>query len=592
MKGLLHFFKLSFQTSPLYMLVMIFQATLIGVKAVLDVYFPKLLIDEITGGRDLNKIFLYGGFILANIVFMQFMVNTLNRYIKVERKKTAQCLVRAMGKKIMNVEYSYLEEPYYLDLKERALFAINNQGVMEWTISNIAETLGNISTLIGLMAIMITLGPVLLIAIAVAAVLMLLCYGIIAKSMVWFQQNLIPINRRLTYYFNLSMGKESQKEIRLYGMEPMITKTILDENKQIVDSMSEMFRKVGVSTGLMNWVYVLVGAFSYVYVGIRTVSNRFGSKLSLGDLTMYVSAAVSFCKMTATTGQNVVGLLQNAAFLKPYLEFMELPEEVKEQGDKELKDDIQTIEFKDVTFTYPKAEKPVLKNVSFCVNAGEKISIVGLNGAGKSTMVKLLCRMFQPDSGVILVNGIDIKDYNYNSYMERISAVFQDYSIFNFSIKENIASVSEHVDEERIQRLIDEVGLREKIEELPDGIDSLFGKEYDEKGIEMSGGQGQKIAIARAIYKKNSGMIILDEPASALDPVAEAEIYEKFNSLTEDKTALYISHRMSSSKFCDRILVLDGGTVADFDTHEHLMKKTDSLYYKLFNAQAENYKIA
>ena len=256
-----------------------------------------------------------------------------------------------------------------------------------------------------------------------------------------------------------------------------------------------------------------------------------------------------------------------------------------------MDDIVETLEFRNVSFTYPKAEKPVLKNVSFAVKKGEKISIVGLNGAGKSTLVKLICRMYKADSGEILVNGRDIYDYDYLSYMNVISAVFQDYKLFNFTIEENISCRESGADENRVNYLIDEVGMREKIDTLPEGIHSRFGKEYDEDGVELSGGQGQKIAIARALYKKAS-MVILDEPASALDPIAEAEIYEKFNSLVEDKTAIYISHRMSSSVFCDRILIIDGGTVSDFDTHENLMKKTDSLYYKLFTSQAENYKLA
>ena len=260
--------------------------------------------------------------------------------------------------------------------------------------------------------------------------------------------------------------------------------------------------------------------------------------------------------------------------------------------------DIETVEFRDVTFTYPKAEKPILKNITFEIHKGEKISIVGLNGAGKSTLVKLICRMYKADSGQILVNGKNIYDYDYNSYMKAISAVFQDYKLFNFSIEENISCQGDNFEgtdavkkTEKVSRLIEEVGMKEKVDSLPLGVKSRFGKDYDEDGIEMSGGQGQKIAIARALYKPAS-MVILDEPASALDPIAEAEIYEKFNSLVEDKTAIYISHRMSSSVFCDKILIIDGGTVSDFDTHANLMKNTDSLYYKLFMAQAENYKLA
>jgi ABC-type multidrug transport system fused ATPase/permease subunit len=523
---------------------------------------------------------------------MQLITNTINRYIAVKREKVSLYMRRAMSKKIMNISYSYLEDPYYLDLKERAVFAISNQNAIEQMIMAVADVLNSVLTLAGLVAIMATLGPVLIIALAVALLLVLAFYGIISKTMIWFQSNIVPINRRFGYYFNLSMGKASQKEIRLYNMEPMITDTILNVNKNICGNMKAMSVRVGISLGLMNAVTVLMAAFAYVYVGIRTVSDRFGKLLSLGDLTMYVTSAISVASSVGKTGQDVVQMFQIASFLKPYLEFMEIPEEVKEKNREKFTGEIETIEFKDVTFTYPKAEKPVLRNISFKVNKGQKISVVGLNGAGKSTLVKLICRMFKVDSGEILVNGKNILDYEYNSYMAKISAVFQDYSIFNFSIRENISCVPEGDDVDKINRLIDEVGLKEKVSELPKGIESRFGKEYDEEGIEMSGGQAQKIAIARAIYKKDAGMVILDEPASALDPIAEAEIYEKFNSLVEDKTAFYISHRMSSSRFCDKILIIDGGTVTDFDTHDNLMKKTDSLYYKLFTSQAENYKLA
>ncbi len=592
MKAMMHFIKLAWKTAPDYMLVMVFQSILNAGRMILNVYLPKLLIDELTGGKDVKMIILYVGLVIFNIVGMQLVNNIINRYVYVKRERVALYMRRAMSKKIMNIEYSYIEDPYYLDLKERAVFAINNQGAIENTIRSVANVLTSMITLIGLLVIMATLGPVLIIALFVGLAMMLGFYGLISKTMIWFQQNLIPVNRRYGYYFNLSMGKEAQKEIRLYGMEPMITKTINDVNHDICSTFGKMMGKVGVSTGLMQVVSVLIAAFSYVYVGIRTVSDKFGRILSLGDLTMYVTSAISFASSMGQTGESVVSLFQEASFLKPYLEFMNIPEEVKEKGKEKFEGEIGSIEFRDVTFTYPKAEKPVLKNISFKVEKGQKISIVGLNGAGKSTLVKLMCRMFKPDSGEILVNGRNILDFEYNSYMAKISAVFQDYGIFNFSIRENISCVPEGDDIEKINRLVKEVGLKEKVDELPNGIESRFGKEYDEEGIEMSGGQAQKIAIARALYKKDAGMVILDEPASALDPIAEAEIYEKFNNLVEDKTAFYISHRMSSSVFCDRILIIDGGTVADFDTHENLMKKTDSLYYKLFNAQAENYKLA
>lgn len=591
MKQVIHFFKLAWKTSPAYIIVMCISALVSSGKLLLNVILPKLLIDELTGAGDIRQLILFGALIVLNNVIMQFLSNCFNRYLNVKKEWLSDTMVERLGEKIMNLEYSYLEDPYYLDLKERAVFGIQNQDAIAAMVEVAVVCLSDFLTLAGLVAIMATLGPVLLLALAAGVGLMLLLYRISSKTMVAFINDLIPINRTFGYYSNLAMGKNAQKEIRLYDMEGMITDRIIEKNEATCDRMEKAYRDMGMVEGGMSAVSELLSAFTYAYVGIRTVTDFLGKQLSLGSLTMYVSSAISFSTTVSSFGEQVVNLLQIASFLAPYEEFMALEEETITDGGVKFTGEVETVEFRDVTFTYPKAEKPVLSHISFSIHKGEKISIVGLNGAGKSTLVKLLCRMYQADSGEILINGRNIYDYDYLSYMNVISAVFQDYQLFNFSIKENIACREEGVDEDRVNRLIDEVGMREKIEELPEGIASRFGKEYDEAGIEMSGGQGQKIAIARALYKKAS-MVILDEPASALDPIAEAEIYEKFNRLVEDKTAIYISHRMSSSVFCDRILIIDGGTVSDFDTHENLMKKTDSLYYKLFHSQAENYKLA
>ncbi|MDE7282141.1 MAG: ABC transporter ATP-binding protein/permease, partial [Lachnospiraceae bacterium] len=332
----------------------------------------------------------------------------------------------------------------------------------------------------------------------------------------------------------------------------------------------------------------LQAAVSYGYVGLRVITDWFGKRSSLGSFTMYVNAAVQFSANITAFGQAVIRLGQLLGYLEPFMELMELPDEQEVQQGVEFHGPVESIVFENVDFTYPGSEKKVLKQVSFSVKKGEKISVVGLNGAGKTTLIKLLCRLYQPQSGRILVNGRDIMEYDYQSYMRQVTAVFQDYRLFAFSIEENISCQTQGQDSGTVERLISQVGLSEKMKELPQGIHTLLGKEYDEKGTEMSGGQQQKVAIARALYK-DASMIILDEPTSALDPLAEAEIYENFNELAGGKTAFYISHRMSSSVFCDKILVIDEGQVADFAEHEELMKKEGSLYRRLFEAQAQNY---
>lgn len=596
MKKLVHFLKLAWSVSPSYMILLVLNSVSNAAKTLFNIILPMFLVDELIGDRQLEALLLYAGLIILNNVGMTFLANTLERFISVREQQVREGMMKLMSEKIMNLEYSYLENPTYLDLKERAIFAVTNQDAIANMINALSEVLSQVLTMAGLVTILITLGPVLIVVLAISIFFMLFIYSRISKCQMEVMQEIIPLNRRFGYYFNLAMGKDAQKDIRLYGMRDMITERLVKFSNETCDMFEVMQIQTGKALGQMAAVSEGVAAFSYGYVGIRTISTVLGPQLSIGALTMYVSAAINFSSMVTKVGEGIVMLLQFLGFLDPYMEFMALAEETKQTGKAVFNGEIETVEFRNVTFAYPNAEKPVLVDVSFKINRGEKISIVGLNGAGKSTLVKLICRMYRADSGEILVNGKNIYDYEYLSYMNAISAVFQDYRLFNFTIAENISCQDIYVGQDserktaRIQQLIDEVGLREKVDELPHGIESRFGKEYDEEGIEMSGGQGQKIAIARALYKKAS-MVILDEPASALDPIAEAEIYEKFNSLVEDKTAIYISHRMSSSVFCDKILIIDGGTVADFDTHGNLMKKTDSLYYKLFMSQAENYRL-
>lgn len=591
MKTIWTFVKQVWKVSPAYVLLILLNGLIGGGKIILNMVLPMFLIDELTGGRDVKKLILFGACIVANNVIMTFITDSLQKYRDVKDEWVQNVMVEKLGERIMNLEYSYLENTYYLDLKERAIFAVQNQSAIVAIITLIANTVQGVITLAGLMVILFTLGPVLMTAIAIGVVLMILIVKAASGTMVALMNRIIPINRIFGYYAGVAADKPAQKDLRLYHMDKLVTEKIRQSNETTCDEFDVANRKMGLANGANGVITEFISAFTYGYVGIRTISDMFGSRITLGSLTMYVSSAITFSSTIIQFGENLIGLWQNSQFLVPYQEFMALKEETIEDGGVPMDDIVETLEFRNVSFTYPKAEKPVLKNVSFAVKNGEKISIVGLNGAGKSTLVKLICRMYKADSGEILVNGRDIYDYDYLSYMNVISAVFQDYKLFNFTIEENISCRESGADENRVNYLIDEVGMREKIDTLPEGIHSRFGKEYDEDGVELSGGQGQKIAIARALYKKAS-MVILDEPASALDPIAEAEIYEKFNSLVEDKTAIYISHRMSSSVFCDRILIIDGGTVSDFDTHENLMKKTDSLYYKLFTSQAENYKLA
>lgn len=589
-KKLKIFFSLAWKISPLYLILLLISTLINSGQILANVILPKFLIDELIGKQGLNKLVLFGSLIILSNIIFAFLSNTMKRYMDVKNIYMREKMSQAMAEKIMNVEFSYLENPYYLDLKERAVFAINNQSAMDSMIVSVSSMLKNLLTISGLLAIMFTLSWVLVLILAISIGISLLVYKSFMKYQMNFFQEVLPVNRKYGYYVGLCYDDKLQKDIRLYGMNKMMTDRVTEYNEEINTWFSKYYKKQGLYLGAYGVINDLQAALAYGYVALRVISNSFGSRISIGSFTMYVTAAINFTTATAEFGNNIITIMQMLGYLDPFMEFISLPNEGNLEGKLEFIGDITSIEFKNISFKYPGSENLVLNNISFDIKQGEKISIVGLNGAGKTTLVKLLCRLYRPTSGQILINGHDIFDYDHESYMKNISAVFQDYKLFAFSIDENITCKEIDSDINKTMELIQEVGLKDKIDSLPDGILSMFGKAYDESGIEMSGGESQKVAIARALYK-DASLIILDEPTSALDPLAEADIYENFNRMVGKKTAIYISHRMSSSVFCDKILIVDQGKIADYDSHEALLEKKDSLYYKLFNSQAVNYQV-
>jgi ABC-type multidrug transport system fused ATPase/permease subunit len=584
------FFSLSWKLCPSYIIALV-TSTLLGSGQIwANIILPKFLIDELTGERSMQMLVLWGGLIVASNLLFGFLNNTMKKITSVKNVEVKEKFDKAFSEKIMKVEFSYLENPYYLDLKEKAVFATNNQGTMRNLVISLAGMLKSLFTIIGLMAVMFTLSWVLVVVLIATVGLMLLIQKSVMSYQVKFFNEIIPVNRKYGYYMGLCELDKIQKDIRLYGMSEMLSDRVTEYNKEINSWFTKFYLTMGKYLGIYSIINDLQAAIAYGYVGLRVVMARLGNIISIGSFTMYVSSAISFAASSVEMGKNVVTVMQMIGYLQPFMEFMSLPDEDSIQGTVPFQGEIESIRFEKVSFKYPGSEKMVIEDISFSINKGEKISIVGLNGAGKTTLIKLICRLYHPTSGTIYINDRDIFEYEHSSYMKQLSAVFQDYKLFDFSIEENITGKDPGKDTLRAEELIEQVGLKEKMQELPNGIKSLFGKAYDESGIEMSGGQGQKVAIARALYKGGS-LIILDEPTSALDPLAEAEIYESFNSLIGERTAIYISHRMSSSVFCDRILVLNKGGIEDYDTHEKLMEKKNSMYYKLFNAQAVNYKI-
>lgn len=554
----------------------------------INVFLPKLVIDSIMNG---------GGFEIATYVVLMVLANVVlakiagyvNNYINnVDLPGVQQRIRYNICEKTMKLDYSMLENKDYMNLKDQADFIMSTQSPLANFTQVAAEVFVSFVVAIFLAVIAFSFSWVLGVILLLVACLNFVIGAWANKKMGDFLASLEDINRKFSAYMNIIYDNSKMMDVKLFSMHNLVNGSIYKLMKDISAGIANMYTINSLSFFFSGILDGVSRALSYIYISVRAVSNVFGPQISIGSFALYTSAFVNFNQRVRIISQNYVNMIMMRNMTEPYYRFMMLPEEKAKEYEYEMPKSIDTIEFKDVWFKYPSSEDYVLKNLSFKINKGEKISIVGLNGAGKTTIIKLMTRLYEPTKGEILLNGLEINKIKMDEYQKFISVVFQDYNIYNFPVAETVASRADY-DREKVTKVLKDIDIYDKINSLSSGLDTKVSMGYSETGEKLSQGQFQKLAIARSLYK-DSELVILDEPTSALDPKSEAEIYENFNYLVKEKTSIYISHRMSSSIFCDRILLINNGTVEDFDTHHNLMQKTDSLYYKMFNAQKENYE--
>ena len=347
-----------------------------------------------------------------------------------------------------------------------------------------------------------------------------------------------------------------------------------------------MHTTMGGSNALVSGISTLLSGVVYVFVCLKAWAGAFG----VGSVTQYVGAVTALFYSISRLLSTIGHMQTNAGFLKTSYEFLDIPNSMY-QGSltTEKRADRQyEVEFRDVSFKYPGSDVWALRHVNMKFKVGKRLAIVGENGSGKTTFIKLLCRLYDPQEGQILLNGIDIRKYRYDDYMNIFSVVFQDFKLICQPLGANVAG-SMAYDRDRVQRALIDAGFGDRLATMEKGLDTMLYKDLTEDGVDVSGGEAQKIAIARALYK-DAPFIILDEPTAALDPIAEAEIYAKFNDIAGDKTAIYISHRLSSCKFCDEIAVFHEGAVIQQGTHDALVADEGRKYHALWHAQAQYYE--
>lgn len=410
---------------------------------------------------------------------------------------------------------------------------------------------------------------------------------------------LVPINQVYSYYLeNYIDTYHSGKDIRLYRQGDLIRSEM---GKLLRDGREPMKRLKGIEfryNGLGSLAGFAMNLTIYLTVGMRALAGLF----PVGSIVQYVGGIGQFVSGFTTFAAQITLLNSNVEALELILRYLGMGEPEEKSGligrgggqcggktvlEEPLRSaDSLEIEFRNVSFTYPGTESKALDNLSFAIHPGEKLAVVGVNGSGKTTMIKLLCGLYEPDRGEILVNGKDIRELDQEACRKLFGVVFQDFQLFSFGLGQNLAG-SRIYDGERARAALEEAGFGARLAGMD--LETSLYKDFDPQGVEISGGEAQKIAIARALYRQ-APILILDEPTAALDPQAEYEVYEKLNHISENRTAIFISHRMSSCRFCGRILVLDGGRLVQEGSHEELLRDSGGRYFALWHAQEQYYR--
>lgn len=496
-----------------------------------------------------------------------------------------------IGEVTANINFKYLEEENIMSLHDRAINCVYNGGFFG-PLENLFSLFKEILMMAGVIFILVKLNLFLILLCLITTGLVFFMNYQAEKKLYDFEVKKVNPERKRRYLLSLFDDYAFGKEIRIYGLFPFLKEKLLGIFSEIYGVNRSMNLFTARYADMESVITVIQKIGIYVLLALESIKKGLG----IGEFTIYFNAVNQFSGSMNTLLKGYLALAKMGLYIDdlesfialPYMDGMEGKDIGKEGIGKESieKEKGFCFEFVHVSFRYPGSEIYTLRDINLKIDSGERLSVVGSNGAGKTTLIKLLLRLYTPTEGKILLNKKDIHQFKYEEYIGIFSVVFQDYKLLAYSVRENIC-LSKAYHGKRVRSALEKSGLAEKIDSLPLGEETPLFKAYDDKGIELSGGEGQKLGIARALYK-DSPIVILDEPTSALDPMAEYEIYQRFGSLVKGKTSIYISHRLASVRFADKIIVLDKGCIVEKGRHEELIK-ANGLYSEMYHMQAQYY---
>lgn len=589
-KTLVFMLKTAWKNKPslffLYLLLLIVSVT----RNMLLIVLPKFLIDGLLAAVNHTAVEEH----LATAVFFALLtvLSTLTANILTsfaEQWKSVQTewfheyFETELASHSMKMDFEHTEDPDALNQLHKAKEGISwYSGGVVGILDHFYNIITNVGVLFGVLAVILITCPLLLPVQIIALVFITIFNAKNNRLEVSNFQRLAKSNRLFSYFFFQLSEFSLGKDIRLYDSVDMMYKKAEGYSAEQVGFWRDTQRSKQKNCWFIDVMNSLRDGISYFYIGFLALTKA----ITIGDFSMCAAAASSLYWSLAGIVSGFQEITKRCSYAYQFLKFLDYPAAMP-KGTKTVAGKEHTIEFSHVSFKYPRSDTFVLQDITLTIKAGEHLSIVGLNGAGKTTFIKLLCRLYDVTDGEILIDGINIKEYSEEEYRRLFAVVFQDFQLFAFSLRDNI-SLGAPEDDAEIKQVLELSGFYEDALKLEKGLDTVLYKSFDEDGTELSGGQKQKTAISRALYK-NAPIVILDEPTAALDPVAEYDIYRKFNSLVGGKTAIYISHRLSSCKFCDKIAVFVNDTIGEYGSHEELVSLKNGIYAEMFAAQAQYY---
>lgn len=598
--------KLLFKYYKTHMIYITILSVMQAVFPLITIYVTARIIDGIVMKMATDTIIFWATVSVVSIFIINIIQKIFSSLSEREYSKIFESYLKIWNDIYNDLDYQMIEDPAVISKKEKIdkIFNFTGRGVL-WIIYALNDFIKSILLIIGSIFLTVqffyeklpTTSPYHYLNTTLSNISFIAILIILSIIIIYIQWKIRSAWSRMLsegtkgnsifgFYMFYINEKKRAIDVRLFNQDRIGKETVKESDTFLPGGILDRIHLNVISrySALENFVNKIQMSIIYIFVIIKAYEGV----ISIGMLSQYIGSILQLTSSFVLFASTIADMLINSEFTKSTFEFIENNESMY-QGSltTEKRDDNKyEIEFKNVSFKYPNTNNWALKDVNVKFELGKKLAIVGQNGSGKTTFIKLLIRLYDPIEGQILLNGIDIRKYKYEDYLKIFSVVFQDFNLFAFPIAQNIAGSIDY-DRKKVEGVIEDVGMTERISEMKDGIDTYIYKDNDKEGVDLSGGEEQKIAIARALYKK-AAFIILDEPTAALDPLTEQEIYEKMSNIVKDKTAIFISHRLSSCKLSDNILVFDKGSIIQEGAHDKLVNEAGK-YKELWDAQAGYY---